>query len=61
MLDKSQPLRREHCNGKVYLDLSKDSYEINRITKDQIFDRWCDVPEFTIDFMIEVPKEVETE
>ena len=58
---QSQPLRREHVNGKVYLDLTEDCYEINQSAKDQMFNRWVDVHDFNIDFMIEVPKEVEVE
>lgn len=52
-LDASQPLIRQHRNVKVYLDLSQDEWDIQKLIMESLIGKYThDIREFCIDFMI---------
>jgi hypothetical protein len=61
-VDPNQPLIRIHANDTVELDLSKPYYTIVSTAKQQMCGSQStqnSIKDFTIDFMIEVPKDTE--
>ena len=54
--DTEQPLKRVHANDIMNLDLTQRYLEVVEDAKNQ-YDCYGNMPNFTIDFMIEVPQE----
>ncbi len=56
--DPKQPLARVHDNNTMFLDLTKDVYEVTDYARKLHCGRYEDVDDFTIDFMIPTGREV---